>query len=58
VFVSTVDYGGINGVEYLDSGRHFGLFNDTIAALKAVGYEAGKCDPSATTHATTLTTFM
>ena len=39
--MSTVDYGGINGVEYLDSGRHFGLFNDTIAALKAVGYEVG-----------------
>lgn len=36
------DYGGVTGVDYLDSGHKYGIWNDTIAILQALGYEVGK----------------
>ena len=43
VFVDMVDYGGpdLSGVAYLDAAKTMGVWNETIALLEALGYEAG-----------------
>ena len=37
------DYGGVQGVDYMDSGHTMGMWNDTIAVLTSLGYEIGTC---------------
>mgnify|MGYP007061299832 CR=1 FL=1 len=41
--VDIKDYGGVQGVDYMDPGRTIGLWNDTIAVLTSLGYEIGTC---------------
>ena len=45
VNVDIKDYGGVQGVDYMDPGRTIGLWNDTIAVLTSLGYEIGKYFP-------------
>ncbi len=41
VFVTLPKFGGVDGIEYIDGGNTFGMWNDTIEVLQAIGYEAG-----------------
>ncbi len=35
-------YGDVEGVDYLDTDKQMGVWNSTIAVLKALGYQVGE----------------
>jgi lysophospholipase-3 len=42
VDIRYVDYGGVDGVAYLDDDHSVGIWNSTIYLLEALGWEVGK----------------
>lgn len=41
VTVETIDFGGLDGVAYLDTKKQIGVWNDVIGNLTEVGYTPG-----------------
>jgi hypothetical protein len=43
VSVRYLDYGGVDGVTYLDDAHTAGIWNETVYLLEALGWQAGAC---------------
>ncbi len=42
VLIRVPGYGDVEGVDYLDTDKQMGVWNSTIAVLKALGYQVGE----------------
>jgi hypothetical protein len=43
VSVGILDYGGVDGVAYLDDEHSVPIWNETIYLLEALGWQVGAC---------------